>query len=71
MNDRPRPRRIGIWAVALGLSVLGSNFAWPLFGAVGLPELGWFVSLLLWLVAAPTAGILLIASLWLIPPRVR
>jgi hypothetical protein len=55
--------RTGMWAAALAGSVIGSNFAWPLLGIAGFPEVGWWVSLSLLFVAAPIAGILFVLSL--------
>lgn len=55
-------RRAALWAAVLVASVVGSGLGWPLFGVLGLPEIGWFVSLLLWLVLAPIALILLAAN---------
>lgn len=56
-------RRAALWAAVMMASVVGASLGWPLFGVLGLPEIGWFVSLLLWLVLAPIALILLAANL--------
>ncbi len=62
-SDSGSWRRAALWAAVTVASVVDASLVWPLFGVLGVPEIGWFVSLLLWLVLAPIALILLAANL--------